>query len=263
MRLDTVKHAIPNACNNPCHEDKSIEWVIEWMDKWYPKRPKADPVEDMRGLARERNPKAVPELIRLSQDTSRGAAVRAGMVGFLGEFRGPEVAAALLKALDDPSAVLRAEAARSLSEVAWPAAVEPLKKRLSDPARIVRLNAAFALIKLGFLEVTDRYADAYDKTRQEYVAFLKEFPTVYETRVDFGAYFAVNGKYEEALVEYKNARKLRPESPLAHYYIGVTCARLGLFDEALAGFDEVLKIDPNFRNTRELVEQVRKLKGKP
>lgn len=260
---NTVKHAIPNACNNACHEDKSIEWVIEWMDKWYPKRPKADPVEDALGLARERNPKAVPELIRLSQDKSRGVAVRASMVGFLGEFRGPEVGAALLKALDDPSAVLRAEAARALSEVAWPAAIEPLKEKLSDPVRSVRLNAVFALLKLGLMEVTDRYAEAYHNARQEYVAFLKEFPTIYDIRVDLGTYLALQGKYQEALAEYKNARKLRPESPQAHYYIGVTCAQLGLFDEALAGFDEVLQIDPNFRNTRELVGQVRKLKGIP
>jgi tetratricopeptide (TPR) repeat protein len=185
------------------------------------------------------------------------------MVGFLGEYRGPEVAAALLAALDDPSAVLRAEAARSLSEVAWPTSLEPLKKRLSDPVRTVRLNAVFALIKLGFLELTDTYADAYNKAKEEYLGFLKEFPTIYETRVDLGTYLAVHKRYAEALIEYNNARKLRPEAPLAHYYIGITCAQLGRMDEALASLEEVLKLDPNFRNTRALIAQLQELKSKP
>lgn len=260
---NTIKHAIPNTCNTTCHEDKPIEWVVEWMDRWYPNRPRTDPVEDALALARERRPEAVPELIRLAQDLSLSKTVRGAMVAFLGEFRGPEVADALLKALDDPSPILRAEAARALSEVAWPASIEPLKKKLSDPVRIVRLNSVFALIKLGFLAVTDRYREAYDRAKQEYVDFLKAFPTVYETRVDLGTFLAVHGKYEEALAEYINARKLRPEAPLAHYYIGITYARLGMLDEALESFGEVLAIDPNFRNTRELMEQVRRLKGKP
>ena len=260
---NTVKYGIPNACNNACHEDKTADWVIEWMDKWYPKRPKASPVEDALDAARHRSPEAIPQLIRVAQDLSRGTMVRASAVSFLGEFRGEAVAEALIKALGDPNVIIRAEAARALSEVQSPASVEPLKKQLSDPVRIARLNAVFALIKMGMLELNDSYSEAYQKARQEYVDFLTEFPTIFETRVDLGTFLAVQGKYEEALAEYKNARKLRPESPLAHYYIGVTYAQLGLFDEALASFDEVLKLDPKFRNTRELIEQIKELKNRP
>jgi tetratricopeptide (TPR) repeat protein len=195
--------------------------------------------------------------------TSRGTIVRASAVSFLGEFRGEVIAEALIKALGDPNVVIQAEAARALSEVQSPPSVEPLKEQLSNPVRIVRLNAVFALIKMGILELHDSHAAAYQKARQEYVDFLTEFPTVFETRVDLGTFLAVQGKYEEALAEYKNARKLRPESPLAHYYIGVTYAQLGLFDEALASFDEVLKIDPSFRNTRDLIRQIQELKSRP
>jgi predicted CXXCH cytochrome family protein len=260
---NTAKYGIPNACNNACHEDKSAEWVIEWMDKWYPRRPKSDSVEDALDLARRRSPEAVPLLLQIAQDASRSTLVRAGAISFLGEFRGEAVATALVRALGDPSVIIRAEAARSLSDVGWPPAVEPLKKQLSDPIRIARLNAVFALIKMGILSVDDSYAEAYNKTKQEYVDFLREFPTIYETRVDLGTFLAVHGKFEEALVEYKNARKLRPEAPLAHYYIGLTYAQLGLFDESLASLDEALKIDPNFRNTRDLISQVRALKERP
>jgi len=257
---NTVKHGIPNACNNACHEDKPVEWVIEWMDKWYPDRERSSFYEDTLTLARQRKEEAVPGLIRLSGDVSRGAIVRASAIALLGEFRGDAVSATLLKALDDPEIILRAEAARSLSEVAPPEALAPLVRRLSDPVRIVRLNAIFALIKMGVLQPAKEYADAYNKARQEYVDFLQEFPTVFETRVDLGTYYAVQGRYEEALIEYRYARKLRPESPVAHYFIGVTYAQLGFLDQALESLQEALKIDPNFRNTTELIQQIRALK---
>lgn len=257
---NTVKHAIPNACNNACHEDKPIEWVIEWMDRWYPNRRRSDFVEDTMALARRRQPEAVARLIQLAEDLSRSPIVRSGAIGFLGEYKGDTVAAALVKALDDRDIIVQAEAARALSEVAHPSSVEPLKRKLSDPVRIVRLNAVFALIKMQILAITDGYAEAFDKAKKEYLAFLREFPTVYETRVDLGTFHALHGNYEEALSEYRNAIKLRPEGPLAHYYVGITCARLGLLDEALAGFREVLELEPGFRNTRELMEQVKSVK---
>jgi len=256
----TVKHAIPNACNNACHEDKPVEWVIEWMDKWYPNRRRSDFVEDTMALARKRQPEAIPGLIRLAEDPSRSEITRAAAVSLLGEFRGEQVTASLLKALTHPHPVIRAEAARALSEAATPSLAGPLKRALSDPIRTVRLNAVFALVKLGVLEVTDEHAGAYKKAKGEYEQFLREFPTIYDTRVDLGTYLAVHGKYEEALQEYKNASKIRPELPLAWYYIGVTCARMGDLEEALKYLDEALKLDPNFRNTREIVEKIRSLR---
>ena len=54
---------------------------------------------------------------------------------------------ALIKALEDPDVMVRAEAARSLSEVQFHKAIEPLKKVLRDRNRIVRLNAFFALMQ--------------------------------------------------------------------------------------------------------------------
>ncbi|MBM3790379.1 MAG: tetratricopeptide repeat protein [Acidobacteria bacterium] len=257
---NTVRHAIPNACNNFCHEDKPVEWVIEWMDKWYPNRARSDFVEDTLALARQRKPEAVPALIRMARGSDRGVIARASAVALLGEFQGEEVARVLIEMVADPEVIVRAEAARSLSELGHPASVAPLKIRLSDPARTVRLNAVFALIKMGILELDDEYSAAYIRAKNEYLDFLQEFPTVFETRVDLGTYYAVHEKYEEALVEYKNARKLRPESPAAHYYIGITLAQLGLLDEALGSLQEALRIDAGYRNTREIIEQIRAVK---
>jgi predicted CXXCH cytochrome family protein len=259
---NTQKHSIPNACNNACHEDKSLDWVISWMDKWYPKRPRGDRFIDTISLARGQDPAAIPMLAAYAADAAQSKRVRASATAFLGEFRGEQVAAALIQNLNDPDPLIRAEAARSLSEVRSPSAVEPLKLKLSDRIRIVRLNAIFALLKMGFLSDDSSFSASFNSAKAEYLAFLREFPTVYETRVDLGTYHALHGEYRLALKEYQNAVKLRPERPAAHYFLGVTCARLGMLDEAVASFRQALEIDPHFRNTRQLLDQVLAAIGK-
>ena len=250
------KHSIPNACNNACHEDKSLDWVVSWMDKWYPARPRGDRFVDAIALARARDPAAVPLLAAFAAAESPSKRMRAGATAFLGEFGGPQASAVLVKNLDDPDPQIRAEAARSLSEVRSPDALLPLKQRLSDPVRIVRLNAVFALLKMGILSEDGGFAGPFQSAKGEYLAFLREFPTVYETRVDLGTYLALHGEYKLALKEYENAVKLRPERPLAYYYLGVTYARLGMLEEAVTGFRRTLEIDPQFRNARQLLDQV-------
>jgi predicted CXXCH cytochrome family protein len=253
---NTQKHSIPNACNNACHEDKSLDWVISKMDQWYPKRPRGDRFLDTMTLARTRDPAAVPLLAAYAADQTQSKRVRAIATAFLGEFGGEQAAAALMQHLTDPDPQIRAEAARSLSEVRSPDAVGPLKQRLSDPIRIVRVNAIFALLKMGILSEPGSFSDAFNSAKSEYLAFLREFPTIYETRVDLGTYHAIHGEYDLALKEYLNAVKLRPERPAAYYYLGVTYARLGMLDEAVAAFRRALEIDPQFRNTRQLLDQV-------
>jgi tetratricopeptide (TPR) repeat protein len=143
-----------------------------------------------------------------------------------------------------------------------PDAIEPLKQSLSDRIRIVRLNAVFALLKMGFLSDQSDFSAAFNGAKAEYLAFLREFPTVYETRVDLGTYHAIHGEYPLALKEYQNAVKLRPERPLAYYYLGGTYARLGRLDEAAASFRQALEIDPQFRDAQQLLERVLAASGR-
>jgi len=258
----TRKHSVPNACNNACHEDKSLDWVISWMDRWYPKRPREDRFLDAISLARVQDPAAIPMLAAYAADAAQSKRVRASATAFLGEFRGEQVAAALIPKLSDADPLIRAEAARSLSEVRSPSAVEPLKQMLSDRIRIVRLNAVFALLKMGFLSDDSSYSTLFNGAKAEYLAFLNEFPTVYETRVDLGTYHAIHGEYPLALREYRNAVKLRPERPAAYFFLGGTYARLGMLKEAAESFRQVLEIDPDFRNTKQLLDQVLAAIGK-
>lgn len=257
---NTAKHQIPNACNG-CHSDRSAQWAVEWMDKWYPQRPKGNARRaDAFMSAQKRDPKAVDPLISLLSDPKENTVIRGSAAGFLGEFSGEKVSAALIRALDDEEPMVRAEAARSLSEAQSPKAIEPLKKQLGDENRIVRLNAIFALVKMGFLEMKGPQAEAFYRAKGELEKFFSDFPDVQNLRISLGTYHALHGRYLVALQEYKNAIKLHPESrhaTAAHYYLGVTYAQIGLYKESLRSFDKTLQLDPEFRNARDLMEQVK------
>jgi len=256
---NTSLYQIPNACN-VCHTDRDAAWSIEWMDRWYPNRPKPNLRRATAfTLARKRDPSAIGPLVELLNDPAENAVIRGSAAGFLGEFQGEGVALPLVAALSNSDVMVRAEAARSLSEVRSPSAIEPLKRKLTDPNRIVRLNAVFALIKMGILEVEGPSAEAFRQAKAEYVEFLESFPSVYGIRVDLGTYYAVHGNTEQALKEYRNSLKLRDDDPLAHYFIGVTHAKRGEFDAALRSLESTLRLDPKFRNTSELIAQIKNL----
>jgi Flp pilus assembly protein TadD len=51
------------------------------------------------------------------------------------------------------------------------------------------------------------------------------------------AYFQA-GKYQEALIALKNVLQLEPTLAQAHYYLGRTYLRMGLFVDAYAALDQ-------------------------
>ena len=256
---NTALYQIPNACN-VCHTGQSAGWAVQHMDSWYPKRHKVNLLRAKAfTLAQKGDPTAVDLLVALLRDPAENTVVRGSAAGFLGEYKGDKVASPLIAALGDADIMVRAEAARSLSEVRSPAATESLKSALHDDNRIVRLNAVFALIKMGVLNLQGPDAGAFRLAKMEYEEFLKSFPDVYGIRVDSGTLHALQGEYAQALVEYENAVTLRPDLPLAYYYLGGTYVQLNRLDSALRSFQKVLELDPNFRDTRELVDQLKRL----
>lgn len=258
---NTLQYGIPNACN-VCHEDQSAEWAVEWSDRWFPGRPKPN-LRRARAftLALRKDPAAVPHLVQLLQDENENTTIRGSAAGFLGELGGTESIDPLIRALSDPDVVVRAEAARSLSEVRSEKARKPLIERLEDSHRIVRLNATFALLKMGILKLDGKAGRLLEAGKQEYLEFLNSFPDMYSVRVDHGTYHALHENYLLALQEYRNAVKLRPDLPLAYYYLGVTYGQLGLLPSAEQHFGLALQQDPEFRNTAELLAKVRQALG--
>ncbi len=75
-----------------------------------------------------------------------------------------------------------------------------------------------------------------------------------EIRINYGNELAKRNLLNDALVEYKAALKLTPESASLHNGIGITYAKLGLFKDAVSEFEVALTLGPD----REEEEAIRK-----
>lgn len=61
------------------------------------------------------------------------------------------------------------------------------------------------------------------------------------------------GRYEEAIASYEQALRLDPNYANAHMYKGLTLRKLGNVEGALSAYDEALRSDPTSADARELL----------
>lgn len=73
-----------------------------------------------------------------------------------------------------------------------------------------------------------------------------ELPSSASLRLAMGDVSFGQGQYENALVEYTNARQLAPNDTAALFKVGQAMSRLRRFEEATAVFDEVSKFDASY-----------------
>ena len=63
-------------------------------------------------------------------------------------------------------------------------------------------------------------------------------------------------EYDQSIDTLKKAINMSPDNPYAHYYLGMTLAPKGLYDEAYDEYDYAVRLEPNIATT------YKKLKGK-
>ncbi|MFQ5669817.1 MAG: tetratricopeptide repeat protein [Acidobacteriota bacterium] len=67
-----------------------------------------------------------------------------------------------------------------------------------------------------------------------------------------GNLFYAQGDYREAVEQYRKAVAVQPEYLKAYYKMGLALQTLGQMDEARRAFEEVVRIDPNSKEAREV-----------
>lgn len=144
--LLTKELGIPNACNK-CHTDKSVDWAIEWTDRWYGDKMNRPERGRTRALARayagESGKELTAELLRLAgrEDIAMWRAALLNLASRRVDL--PDVRDALIRALKDPSPIVRAASVDGLAPLPAAARTE-IAALLDDPVRLVRLRAAWA-----------------------------------------------------------------------------------------------------------------------
>ncbi|UCC31981.1 MAG: sulfatase-like hydrolase/transferase [Phycisphaerales bacterium] len=69
------------------------------------------------------------------------------------------------------------------------------------------------------------------------------------------------GKFDEAVSEYRNALRIKPNDAQVHYELGIAWSRLGRASEATAAFRAVLRLAPNHTRARRALEAIARQQG--
>jgi predicted CXXCH cytochrome family protein len=237
--LLTKELGIPNACNR-CHRDKDTDWAVSWTEKWYGSKMDRPSRQRTRLVAGGRQEKAESKdgLVALltANENPYWSAVAANLLGrWIGE---PAVRSALVKAVSDTNALVRAQAVHSLGPLAEGGdsmvALE-MTKRLSDPARIVRFVAAWGLrANLG------ERGSAVEELL-ETLDFLSDQPV---GQMQKGAWFLSRNKPGDALAAYQKAVEWDPNSAPIRHDLGVVLSMLRRSPEAVQQLETACRLQP-------------------
>ena len=199
----SVSIGTPNACNR-CHINKSLQWSAETMVKWYGQRRRSH-YATVLNAGRNRQPKAMNELIRLAEDRLYPAIVRATALMQLSFYSGAESRQALRRSLADEEALIRQTATRYLPTAGPQADLQLFAPLLYDPVRAVRIEAAQKLAIIPKEKMAPEIKKKFHSALNEYVAAMERMGDFATSRHNLGNLYANLGKIEKATVNYRKA----------------------------------------------------------
>jgi len=246
----TVALGTPNACGK-CHAKEGAKWAADAVARWYPQKKLGAQTFAEAFVAGDRGaPGATAALVALLADSSQPSIVRASALARLARHPGRSGGAAIVKALDDGDAMVRAEAARQLRDADPALRLRVLPRLLADPVRSVRIEAARGLAGAPARRLAESDRARFDAAVAEYEAALRFNADRPESHTEFGGLQLARGRPDAAVDSFRKALALDPAfAPaavnLADYYRG-----RGQEREAEAVLREALKADPSAAGVR-------------
>jgi len=236
----TKQFGIPNACNR-CHQDKSVDWSLEYVEKWYGDKMNRPYRQRAQALARGKlGDNAAREMLLKMLATDEQSYWRAAAANMLEHWSGePDVAAALVRQMNDTNALVRQEVIRALPSVdaSTPTTiVQALEARLEDSSRNVRVLAAQALaatVSLDSLAVSELHH------------MMKHNSDQPGGQLQSGGFALARGDLNNALAHYETAVRWDPNSPALRHELGIVLSRMGHYRAALEQMQEAVRLAPS------------------
>jgi tetratricopeptide (TPR) repeat protein len=241
----TIAHGSPNACNI-CHADKDAAWADRHVREWRERDYQA-PVLYRAGLieaARKRDWKRLPEMLDYITGPHRDEVFAASLIRLTMTVEDERVLTTLLKAVKDPSPLVRAAAADSLSFRLTRESYKALMEATGDSYRLVRVRAAASLAHFPVPLIKEADEGKLKKATAEYLASLTARPDQWDSHYNLGNYYLNRGDYREALASYDTALRLEPQAVLAMVNASIAYARMGENDKAETSLQRALEVAP-------------------
>jgi len=217
----------PNACTQ-CHTGRKPEWAAAAMDKWYGKNWRARPqYGSALHAASTQGAKALPALLALANDPAAPSIVRATAAALAQPYVGPANLPALrnLLAHTDPTLTVTV---LGLLEAFEPAVrVQAAAPLLARPVRGVRTEAARILADVADDRLSPEQRANRDKAMNEYVESLRQDFDWPAANASYGNLRMRQGRPEEAIAGYERALSLDPRFAGAYVNLADTYRQLG------------------------------------
>jgi tetratricopeptide (TPR) repeat protein len=242
----TIAFKSPNACNL-CHKDKTPQWADEWARKWRKRDYQAAVLHRARLIdeARKHDWSNLPEMLDYVTSKDRDEIFATSLIRLVQASGDPRVVPALLKAIKDPSPLMRSAAATALQNVPTEESFRALVEATGDDYRLVRVRAAASLAGYRSLPLTDADKKRVEAAAKELLASILSRPDQWESHYNLGNYHLDRGDFKQAVVSYETALKMEPRGVLAMVNEAMAYARMGENQKAGAALEKALEVAPD------------------
>jgi tetratricopeptide (TPR) repeat protein len=242
----TIAHQSPNACNG-CHADKDAAWADARVRQWRTRDYQA-PVLQRAALvaaARKRDWTKLPEMLTYIRDPKHDEVFAASLIRLIPPTQDKALLLALLVAAKDPSPLVRGAAVQSLGLLSVQESVQALVEATADEYRLVRVRAAAGIAALPRMTVPPAYQAQLSAAEQEYLASITARPDQWTSHYNLGNYRLGRGETREAVASFEEALRLEPQAVTAMVNASIAHARLGEIDEAEKLLQKALEVAPD------------------
>jgi len=241
----TIEFKSPNACDR-CHKDKTTQWSDKWVRKWRSRDYQAR-ILHRAGLidaAGKRDWKKLPEMLAYITSKDRDEVYATSLIRLLQACNHESKWPVILKALKDPSPLVRSAAAAALAPNLTPETGAALLKATEDDYRVVRVQAGVALAGYPRKFLSEKDRKRLKRASDEYEASQQSRPDDWRSYYNLGNYFLNRRELQFAVSSFEKAAEIRPDNILPLVNASIAYARFGDGSKAEGALHRALKIDP-------------------
>jgi tetratricopeptide (TPR) repeat protein len=177
--------------------------------------------------ARKRDWKKLPEMLAYLEEKERDEVVATSLVRLIRNCPDERKWPAFVKALSDPSPLVRGAAAVALTGHVTPQTIHPLLAATRDSYRLVRVRAADTLAGVPPARLMGMDRQSLSMAREEAETSFRARPDDHASHYNLGNLYLAGGDPKNAVVEYEISSRLRPDSvpplvnaSMAYYALG-------------------------------------------
>jgi tetratricopeptide (TPR) repeat protein len=242
----TLQFGSPNACNS-CHKDKDAAWADQNVRQWRARDYQVPVLHraDLIAAARKRDWQKLPEMLAYITSQERDEVFAASLIRLTMTAPDERMQPTLLKAIQDPSSLVRAAAAEALSVRPDKESFQALLTAAGDSYRLVRVRAAASLARYPAAWFQGMDQGHVQKATEEYLASLTARPDQWSSHYNLGNYYLNRGDARQALVSYHTALRLEPRAAMVMVNAAMAHAQVGEQGQAEKSLVKAIKIAPD------------------